>query len=461
MILSPRVMVMDESQIATLLQAAATMPHGTYELVVLDGADAGKRIRLDGSQPGRLSIGTSPSCALVLADREVSRRHVSLELEGSSLRVVDMESTNGTYIDHVRVRDASLRGGERIRVGATTLGVVYDPAGTNPEVPLAQGFGRMLGQSRAMRRLYPLCAKLASARVPVLIEGETGTGKEVLAEALHEQGPWANQPYAVFDCTAVPANLIESELFGHEKGAFTGAVTSRRGVFEQAHKGTLLIDEIGDLELPLQAKLLRAVARGEIRRVGSERAIRVDVRVLCATRRNLDEEVQAGRFRDDLFHRLAVTRIELPPLRARDGDIRQLANAFWQELGDGEGAPSHLLRRWETHRWPGNVRELRNAVERAIALGDDGELTLPDDPAPAGSARPNAMASPGSGFMETVLGSQLPWSRARALVLEELERRYLESVLAQHNGVVSAAAAASGVARRHFQRIMARQRDPR
>ena len=244
-------------------------------------------------------------------------------------------------------------------------------------------------------------------------------------------------------------------------GAFTGAGRARRGVFEQAHKGTLLIDEIGDLELPLQAKLLRAVARGEIRRVGSERSLRVDVRVVCATRRNLDEEVQAGRFRDDLFHRLAVTRIELPPLRSRDGDVRQLATAFWRELGGGDTVPPHLLQRWESHRWPGNVRELRNAVERAIALGDEGDLAATDTRTHTRTLEVAPTPVGGAGFMENVLASKLPWSRARSLVLDELERRYLESVLAQHGGVVSSAAAASGIARRHFQRIMARQRDPR
>src|SRR5262249_15817672 len=160
--------------------------------------------------------------------------------------------------------------------------------------------------------LYPLCEKLANSNVPVILEGETGTGKELLAEALHQAGPRAGAAFVVFDCTAVPPSLVESELFGHERGAFTAAVGSRRGVFEQAHRGTLLIDEIGDLDGALQPKLLRALERSEVRRVGGEQPFRFDVRILCATRRNLDQEVQSGRFRDDLFHRLAVTRIELP-----------------------------------------------------------------------------------------------------------------------------------------------------
>src|SRR5262249_22135835 len=194
-------------------------------------------------------------------------------------------------------------------------------------------FGRVLGASREMRRLYPLCERLAASRVPVVIEGETGTGKEILAESLHEAGPRTAAPFAVFDCTAVPANLMESELFGHDRGAITGAVMTRKGILEEADGGTLLIDEIGDLDLQLQPKLLRALERGEVRRVGGDRWLKVDVRILAATRRNLDVEVQEGRFRDDLFHRLAVARIELPPLRERKGDVAVLASHFSEEMG--------------------------------------------------------------------------------------------------------------------------------
>lgn len=179
-------------------------------------------------------------------------------------------------------------------------------------------FGRLLGGSPAMRRLYPLCERLAGSTVPIVIEGETGTGKEQLAEALHEQSSRADKPFVILDCTTIAPNLIESELLGHEKGAFTGAMRTREGVFERANGGTLLIDEIGDLPLELQPKLLRAIERGVITRVGGSKPVVVDVRLLAATRRDLDREVQLGRFRDDLFHRIAVARVELPPLRERD-----------------------------------------------------------------------------------------------------------------------------------------------
>src|SRR6185295_1871125 len=185
--------------------------------------------------------------------------------------------------------------------------------------------------------------------------------------------------FVVFDCTAVPPTLVESELFGHERGAFTGAIANRKGVFEQADGGTLLIDEIGDLEPHLQPKLLRALERSEVRRVGGTGWVKVDVRVLSATRRDLDKEVAAGRFRDDLYHRLAVTRIELPPLRKRRGDVALLARAFAARLGATLDAFGHeTLARWEDYTWPGNVRELRNAVARRIALG---ELAAEDEAA--------------------------------------------------------------------------------
>jgi DNA-binding NtrC family response regulator len=279
----------------------------------------------------------------------------------------------------------------------------------------------------------------------VVVEGETGTGKERLAEALHEEGPRANGPFVVFDCTAAPPNLLESALFGHEKGAFTGAVQARKGVFEQADKGTLLIDEIGDLDLPLQSKLLRAIERSEIQRVGGTGFVRVDVRVIAATRRDLDREVQAGRFRDDLFFRLAVARIELPSLRERRGDVALLTRHFWELLGGvGQPLPTELLRRFEDYDWPGNVRELHNAVARRLALGDL------EPPIPK---RSHAAAGD-----EATIGVRLdlPFPAARQNVIEAFERVYIERILAEHDGNVTRAAAASGIARRYFHLIKAR-----
>ncbi|HZO16467.1 MAG TPA: sigma 54-interacting transcriptional regulator [Polyangiaceae bacterium] len=422
---------------------------GVFTVAVVEGADRGQRVTVDGTQPGPLLVGQGPACGLRLSDPHVSRRHASVEVVGARLRLTDLESMNGTHVDGVCVLGAMLRGGETVRVGDSVLRVERVGSTPAPVPSPANHFGRMIGASIEMRRLYPLAERLARSDVPVVIEGETGTGKEVLAESMHEHSARAGGPLVVFDCTSVPPNLIESELFGHERGAFTGAVAARRGFFEQAHGGTLLIDEIGDLALPLQAKLLRAIERSEIRRLGADGPMRIDVRILAATRRNLDREVQEGRFRDDLFHRLAVGRIELPSLRRRRGDIAVLARHFWQELGATQPLPNALLLRWEDYNWPGNVRELRNAVARQIALDD-----LPVEEAPVSGE----VSLDASDVIPRVLALRLPLPMARLRVVDAFEQLYIEQVLAEHGGSVARAAAASGIARRYFQILRGRKR---
>jgi DNA-binding NtrC family response regulator len=307
-------------------------------------------------------------------------------------------------------------------------------------------FGLVIGASTAMRRLYPLAERVARTRVPVIIEGETGTGKEVLAESLHEVGG-ARGPFVVFDCTTVSPQLVESELFGHERGAFTGAVGARPGVFEEANGGTLLIDEIGDLDLSLQAKLLRVIDRGELRRVGGRNVIKVDVRIVSATRRDLDKAVADGHFRDDLFHRLAVARLELPPLRERIGDVPLLVRHFARDLtGSPDAVPPRVLARLEASSWPGNVRELRNAVARFVALGEDAPLAvaLPD---PADGREPSVVVDE---------DFELPFAVARRRAQARFERAYVERLLAKHGGSVTQAARASGIAVRYFRLVKAR-----
>jgi two-component system, NtrC family, response regulator HydG len=431
--------------------ASAATVAATFRLSVIEGPDTGLSALVSAERPSPLLIGHSGSCELRLSDRHVSRRHASVDVSGTRLHLLDLGSTNGTLVNNVWVADAYLRGGERVRVGETTLDVTLLDAATVVHLASETSYGRLLGASAEMRRLYPLCDKIAAANVPVLIEGETGTGKELLAESLHEKGPRAAAPFVVFDCTAVSAALVESELFGHERGAFTGAVATRKGVFEQAHTGTLLIDEVGDLDASLQPKLLRALERSEIRRVGGDQFIKVDVRIVSATRRDLDREVQSGRFRDDLFHRLAVARIELPALRHRRGDVALLARTFANQLSAGEqGIPENVLLRWEDYAWPGNVRELRNAVTRYLALGEADLDELEGAP-----STPSALAS-NAGALEAVVGMRLPYSAARQRVLSEFERQYVAFVLAEHGGNVLRAAAASGIARRHLQRVRAR-----
>lgn len=337
-----------------------------------------------------------------------------------------------------------------VRVGSSILRVDREERAVAAQVSSATSFGRVIGSSIEMRRLYPLCERVAQSDISVVIEGETGTGKEVLAESIHEQSAGASGPFVVFDCTAVPPNLLESELFGHERGAFTGALQTRRGVFEQAHGGTLFIDEIGDLDISLQPKLLRALQRSEIRRVGGDRWIPVDVRILAATRRDLDREVVAGRFRDDLFFRLAVARIELPPLRQRRGDITVLAQHFWRDLGGAnDKLPHDLAQRYEAYSWPGNVRELYNAVSRQIALGD----IMPATPWAAAEGHTD---KPSGDIVDEILSQGLPLPRARQQIVEEFERRYVERIVEAHGGNISRAAAASGIGHRYFQKLRAR-----
>lgn len=445
----------DELQDTMVIHARDLQPTYAPKFVLgaSTGPDKGRVFSLDPTRTTRALIGNGPACDLRLSDPTVSRRHAAIEYADKRLRITDLQSTNGTFVDGVSIVEAYVGGGEVVRLGETALVVQAVEMCRVTEPSTARSFARVVGSSAAMRRLYPLCERLASADVPVIIEGETGTGKEMLAEALHERSRRTQGPFVVFDCTAVAPSLIESELFGHEKGAFTGAAAMRRGVFERADGGTLLVDEIGDLPIELQAKLLRAIERSELTRVGGDRSMKVDVRVLAATRRDLDREVQEGRFRDDLFHRIAVTRIELPPLRRRAGDIAVLARHFAKQIGGPLARlPDSLLDRWESLPWPGNVRELRNAVARYLALGD-----LADFATEPGDQEANAAGAPVASLagdpIARILALGLPLADARQKLLEEFEERYVQRVLEEHRGNVTRAAAAAGVARRHLQRL--------
>ncbi len=432
----------------------ATPPVRVRRVTVIEGPDAGREFDLDPDAPSRILLGTSEVCDLRLTDPTVSRRHAAFEAVGLRYRITDLGSTNGTFVDGVAVVVAYVRGGEVVRCGSTALRLEVDAEPARAKLSSATRFGSTLGASVPMRRLYPLCERLAKTRVPVVIEGETGTGKEVLAESLHEIGGAAG-PFVVFDCTTVSPTLVEAELFGHERGAFTGATMARPGVFEEADGGTLLIDEIGDLELPLQAKLLRALDRGEVRRVGGGKWTKVDVRVIAATRRDLDRAIAQGRFRDDLFHRLAVARIELPPLRERQGDVPLLARQFAADMGADPGdVEAEIEKRFSDYDWPGNVRELRNAVARYVALGDDWQ------PPHSSPTQPAAAASPHSDWIETIVAQRMAYPVARRRALAEFERRYIERMLSEHGGNVAQAARASGLGVRYFRLVKAR-RQPR
>ena len=443
------------SNAPTTLKKSPVIGASAFKIEAVRGPDAGATLVVDESAAQPLLVGTSEVVDLRLRDPEISRRHVSLEVKDARLRLRDLGSTNGTRVNGLRVVEALLQGGETIELGAeTALQVTRDAAARPAAISSEDGFGSYLGRSLAMRRLYPMCERLARADVPLVIEGETGTGKEALAEAIHAQGPRASKPFVIFDCTAVPGSLIEAALFGHERGAFTGAATSKPGVFEEAEGGTLLIDEIGDLDKSLQAKLLRAIQKAEVRRLGGDGWIKVDVRILAATRRDLDAEVQAGRFRDDLFFRLAVARIVLPPLRERAEDVELLARFFWKQFGGPQPFPDDVLPRLESHSWPGNVRELANTIARLAALGEgDGELFMQRRP----SVSPDPATSE-TDFIDDVVTQNLELARARELVTREFERRYVTHLLEVHAGDVGRAASASGIGERYLRMIRARVR---
>jgi DNA-binding NtrC family response regulator len=437
-----------------------------FRVTVVEGPDRGASIVV---HEQAVLVGQSPVCALRLTDPAVSRRHASLDALGGALVVRDLGSTNGTFLDGVEVVEARARPDAVLRIGSTALAIAaataaetaasHPPGSARPQ-PLPTTFGDVLGKSRAMLRVFPVLTRLAASRIPVLLEGETGTGKEVVARALHEHGARAKGPLIVFDCSAIAPNLVEAELFGHERGAFTGAAAQRKGVFEQAHGGTLFLDELGDLPLDLQARLLRAIERGEVRRLGGDAWIRCDVRIVAATRRDMDKLVEAGRFRDDLFHRLAVGRVELPPLRERREDVARLVARFTAEADpEAPPIPARVLAEWASRPWPGNVRELRNAVFRYVALGDlpvhdaDAEAELPE--ASEGSPAP-VVTAPGESEIDALLRLRLTYPEARDRLQRALERRYVAFVLAESGGSVQRAARLAGVAPRYLQILRAR-----
>jgi transcriptional regulator with GAF, ATPase, and Fis domain len=410
----------------------------TLHVEVLTGPNAGQVVELAGPEA---RVGTGKTAHLVLFDPAVSRHHLTIRLEADGVRVVDAGSRNGTLLDGVRIFDAYARPESVIALGTTTMKI--HPSTGVIEIPLSarERFGGMLGKSPAMRQAFTLLERVARTDTTVLIEGETGTGKELAAEGLHEESPRSGGPYVVFDCSAVSPNLIESELFGHVRGAFTGAVTDREGAFEAADGGTLFIDEIGELPLDLQPKLLRVLERREIRRLGASEPCIVDVRIVAATHRDLEAEVAAHRFREDLFYRLAVVRVELPPLRRRGDDVGLLVDHFARELERrGQGRLDAATRaKLLAAAWPGNVRELRNGVARAIALG---------------GAAPSPRATTVADGGDRAIDLTVPFHDAREAMVEAFERAYLLHALRACDGNATKAAELAGVNRKLLQRAI-------
>jgi DNA-binding NtrC family response regulator len=331
------------------------------------------------------TLGKALSCDLVLADSYCSDVHCKLIVKGNRVSLFDLHSTNGSFVNGVRVREADLEDGFKITIGKTELVLEFLSEEIKIKPLKTDFFGPIVGKSPAMRELYPLLQQVAPADATVCVLGETGTGKELVARALHDLSPRKTGPWIALNCGALSRELIQSELFGHEKGAFTGAVQQRRGAFEQAHGGTLFLDEIGELPLDLQPALLRVLETGKLRRVGGNQEISVDVRLVCATHRDLSKLVATGQLREDLFFRLYVFPIFIPPLRERREDILLLSEYFLKTMtppGKNLKLQPEAIRYLESQEWRGNVRELKNIIQRAIVLAKDGEigvseLTLP------------------------------------------------------------------------------------
>ncbi len=399
-------------------------------------------------------IGRNEACDLVLDDKRVSAVHVELVATERGVRVRDLGSRNGTFLGDTRLGEVYLLKPTTITVGESLLS--FSP--TTPEtvdIPDVASFGPLVGSSAGMRAVFERCRKAAPTELTVLILGETGCGKELVAQAIHQASNRANKPFVVVDCGAIPPSLAESALFGHERGSFTGAVDKRISPFAEADGGTIFLDELGELPVDVQPKLLRALAEQRIKSVGSNNYRPVNVRVIAATRRDLVREVNAGTFRSDLYFRVAQLRVELPPLRERLEDIPNLVRKMMIDLGDKDAygrITNDSLERLMRHDWPGNVRELRNVVSVALAFGKEGPLDLAQHLAPMISGSSDSTPTRGRTFQD-----------AKRDVLARFEREYFTALFAECNGNVSEIGRRAAMERAHVRGYLRRHGigDPR
>jgi two-component system, NtrC family, response regulator GlrR len=391
----------------------------------------------------RCTIGSHSSNDLVIDDTTVSRFHAEVWIDDAGVRIRDLGSRNAVIVDGTRVVDGYLRDGSTIALGRAKLRHEPRTVPAAPRLAERTSFGGLVGGSHAMRATYALLERAAASDVTVILEGETGTGKGAMADAIHAASTRKAGPFVVVDCGALTTSLLESELFGHERGAFTGADVRRIGALEEASGGTVFLDEIGELPPDLQPKLLRVLENREVRRVGQNSYTPIDVRVIAATHRDLRADVNSGRFRADLYYRLAVLPIPVPPLRQRTEDLAELVRVILEDLEAPAAVAAALLdpehvQRLAAHAWPGNVRELRNHVERSVVLESPEPVVVASDARAAGVA------------------AHLKYADARRHAIDAFERAYLGEVLRAHDGKVAAAARTAGIARVYFYRLLQR-----
>jgi two-component system nitrogen regulation response regulator GlnG len=421
---------------------------------VVTGPDLGRYLKLEA---GTYFIGKGQACDLVLSDHAVSRRHLELAVLTDAIGVRDLGSTNGSYAGGARFESVRAVAGAILRIGQTELLLTQDEAAVSsppavawPADELPDRFGPIVSANPTMRRILALLERTAPTDVAILVQGETGTGKEVVAEAVHAGSARKNGPFLVCDLGSLPRSLIESELFGHVRGAFTGAEREREGAFVAARGGTLFLDEIGELDLDAQPRLLRALERRQVKPVGASAYTATNVRVVAATNRDLLAEVRAGRFREDLYHRLAVMRVHLPPLRERREDIPQLVSFFLEQaaLASGRRAPviaSDAMAALRAHDWPGNVRELRNVLERATTLTSEGGIV---------DLHLLGLEEPRGDVSTPPVDISSPFKEAKDALIHAWEREYVSALLAKHEGNVSSAARSGGLDRVYLHRLL-------
>jgi len=449
---NPRIMAEKMSQTATptLIMRPNEDGHSLSiqkcKLLVVSGPLTGREFFIHTEM---FTLGSGRNNDLIINDATVSRRHCEINLTTDGYAIRDLGSTNGTYVQGVRIQSAFLDTGSEFQLGETRL--VFCPLQERQEFRISpsSSFGRLYGESTAMRHVFHLAERFAPTDSTILIEGETGTGKEVLADELHRHSNRRDKPFIVIDCASLARDLVASELFGHAKGAFTGAMTDRTGAFEAAEGGTVFLDEIGELAPELQPQLLRVLEKREVRRVGSNTPRPINVRIICATNRKLQHEVNAGRFREDLYFRLSVVHIHIPPLRNHRGDIPVLAKRFLQEfMGDAAarhaGSIDHAARLLKQHNWPGNVRELRNVIEIATHSDQD----------PINFA---AFLYPERGQPQRVMDrvtAERPFKVLKQEIIQEFEMAYITDLLQRHEGNVSQGAKQAGIERAYLQRLV-------
>lgn len=418
--------------------------HAGFRLLVLSGEMRGKEIDV---LSDTIQIGKSRQCDVVLPDESVSRVHVEIRRENDAYRIVDVGSTNGTFVEGAKVSDGFLRPGDVLKLGKVELRFV--PRGSPTELlpSDADHFGPVHGRSLAMRKIFGLLERVADSDVTVLLEGETGTGKDLIARAIHGSSARSDKAFVVVDCGAVAPNLIESELFGHEKGAFTGAHQRRIGAFELADGGTVFLDEIGELPKDLQPKLLRVLESRRLRRVGGTQEIEVDIRVVAATHRSLKALVASEDFREDLYFRLAVVSATVPPLRDRREDIPMLIEIFSRKLPPGmwRTPGEEAMARLMGYDWPGNVRELRNVVERSAYLSPDGVIDLITP-----GRRREAGAKP------VDFDPTLTFREQKERAVELFEEAYLDWLVQRAEGNISRAAREADMDRKYLHKLLRR-----